>query len=81
MLLEWADGLLSKMLGDGWSGVEWMDGYPLDCYDYLSTCGANKSGNSTPHTYSMLHVDSHFEKYMMQKEKHSYSIALLFSYL
>ena len=22
-------------------GVEWMDD-PLDCYDYLSTCGANK---------------------------------------
>ena len=22
-------------------GVEWMDGYPLDCYDYQSTCGAN----------------------------------------
>ena len=20
----------------------WMDGYPLDCYDYQSTCGANK---------------------------------------
>ena len=29
----------------------------------------------------MLHMDSHFEKYMMRKEKHSYSIALLFSYL
>ena len=25
-----------------WSGVEWMDGYPLDCYDYQSTCGAKK---------------------------------------
>ena len=25
-----------------WSGVDgWMDGYPLDCYDYESTCGAN----------------------------------------
>ena len=25
--------------GTGWvSG--WMDGYPLDCYDYQSTCGA-----------------------------------------
>ena len=23
------------------SGVEWMDGYPLDCYDYKSTYGAN----------------------------------------
>ena len=34
-----------------------------------------------PHTYSMLHMDSHFEKYMMRKEKHSYYIALLFSYL
>ena len=22
-------------------GVEWMDGYPLDCYDYQSTYGAN----------------------------------------
>ena len=22
--------------------VGWMDGYPLDCYDYQSTCGANK---------------------------------------
>ena len=20
--------------------VLWMDGYPLDCYDYQSTCGA-----------------------------------------
>ena len=28
-LLELADGLLSKMLGDGWIGV---DGYPLDTY-------------------------------------------------
>ena len=33
--------LRCKML-TGWSGVEWS-GYPLDCYDYLSTCGANKS--------------------------------------
>ena len=24
----------------GVDGVEWMDGYPLDCYDYQSTCGA-----------------------------------------
>ena len=22
-----------------WTG--WMDGYPLDCYNYWSTCGAN----------------------------------------
>ena len=29
--------LLSKML-DGWMG-EWS-GYPIDCYDYWSTCGA-----------------------------------------
>ena len=29
MLSEWAEGLLSKMLGDGWIGV---DGYPLDTY-------------------------------------------------
>ena len=27
-----------------WTGVgEWMDGYPLDCYDYQSTFGANNS--------------------------------------
>ena len=26
---------------DGVDGVEWS-GYPLDCYDYQSTCGANK---------------------------------------
>ena len=25
-------GLRSKMSGDGVDG--WMDGYPLDCYDY-----------------------------------------------
>ena len=25
---------------DGVDGVEWS-GYPLDCYDYQSTCGAN----------------------------------------
>ena len=25
-----------------WTGVDgWMDGYPLDCYDYYSTFGAN----------------------------------------
>ena len=32
-LLEWAVGLLSRMLDgvDGW--------YPFDCYDYQSTCG------------------------------------------
>ena len=30
-------GLLSKKSGDG------LDGYPLDCYDYWSTYGANKS--------------------------------------
>ena len=31
-LLEWTDGLLSKML----DGMDWMDGcYPLDYYDYL----------------------------------------------
>ena len=25
-----------------WSGLDWtgVDGYPLDCYDYQSTCGA-----------------------------------------
>ena len=28
------NGLLSKMLVGWVSGVEWMDGYPLDCYDY-----------------------------------------------
>ena len=32
-------GLWSKMCE--WV-MEWMDGYPLDCYDYQSTCGANK---------------------------------------
>ena len=36
-LLETAVELLNKMLGDG------VDGYSLDCYDYLSTCRANKS--------------------------------------
>ena len=24
-----------------------MDGYPLDCYDYLSTYGANNKGSCT----------------------------------
>ena len=48
-LLEWADALLTKKLGDGWMDGwtewmdmdgwtrwmdGWMDGYPLDCYDY-----------------------------------------------
>ena len=42
MLLEWADGLQTKMLDGWWSEVEWMDGYPLDCYDYKSTSGAEK---------------------------------------
>ena len=31
--------------------VDWMDGYPLDCYDYQSTCGAEnqqKVGNGFP---------------------------------
>ena len=33
-------------------GVEWMDGYPLDCYDYQSTCGAkNINFNSPGDTY------------------------------
>ena len=32
-------GLLSKMLDERMG--EWS-GYPLDCYDYYSTCGANK---------------------------------------
>ena len=31
-LLEWPVELLSKM--SEWSGVEWVTGYPLDCYDY-----------------------------------------------
>ena len=26
-----------------WMGDGWMDGYPLDCYDYQSTCGAKKN--------------------------------------
>ena len=29
---------MSKMLGEC-SG--WRDGFPLDCYDYKSTCGGN----------------------------------------
>ena len=33
-------GLWSKMVS-GCMGDGWMDGYPLDCYDYQSTCGAN----------------------------------------
>ena len=37
-ILEWANELLSKML----DGVDWS-GYPLDCYDYKSTCSANKT--------------------------------------
>ena len=44
MLVEWADALLSKK----W---DWMcgrmDEYPLDCYHYKSTCGANKTVLST----------------------------------
>ena len=37
--MEWADALLSKK----WSGrVDGLDGYPLDCCDYKSTCGAKK---------------------------------------
>ena len=35
-LLGWTDELLSKTCY--WSG--WVSGYPLDCYDYQSTCGA-----------------------------------------
>ena len=31
--LDGFKGLRSKMW-DWVSGVEWMDGYPLDCYDY-----------------------------------------------
>ena len=31
---------------DGWMG-EWS-GYPLDCYDYQSTCGAKKKNNGQP---------------------------------
>ena len=27
MLLEWADGLLSKILGLDWTGLDWMDGW------------------------------------------------------
>ena len=37
--MEWADALLSKK----WSGrVDGLDGYPLDCCDHKSTCGAKK---------------------------------------
>ena len=25
-----------------WTGLDWT-GYPLDCYDYQSTCGAKKT--------------------------------------
>ena len=33
-LLEWADALPTKKLdGLDWMG-EWMDGYPLDSYDF-----------------------------------------------
>ena len=39
-LLEWADGLPSKKL-DGWLGEWSWSGYPIDCLDYQSTCGAN----------------------------------------
>ena len=42
--METAVELLSKIVEwkSDWM-VEWTDGfeYPLDCYDYLSTCGAN----------------------------------------
>ena len=27
----------------------WMDGYPLDCYDYYSTCGAKNSRGLGPY--------------------------------
>ena len=27
--------------------TEWMDGYPLDCYDYQSTCGAKDTNTNT----------------------------------
>ena len=34
-------GFRAKCWMDGW--MEWMDGYPLDCYDYQSTCGAKNT--------------------------------------
>ena len=34
LVLEWAVGLLSKVLGEWLTG--WLDGYPLDCYDFYS---------------------------------------------
>ena len=44
-LLEFADGLLSKMLErTGWSGLDGVDWMPLTllCHIYLSTYGAKK---------------------------------------
>ena len=37
--------------------VGWIDGYPLDCYDYQSTCGAKK-----PRLYPISHP-TWFKKY------------------
>ena len=41
-----------------WSGVDgvewmdgWMDGYPLDCYDYQSTCGAKNAFTSNTNSH------------------------------
>ena len=42
-ILEPTNEQLSKKCD--WSG--WMDGYPLDCYDYKSTCRA-KNGKFSP---------------------------------
>ena len=62
--LPLAVALLSKR-GSGWSGVEWMDGYPLDCYDYLSTCGAKRPSFSWL-PYSIDGCPYDYTNYVMQ---------------
>ena len=41
-LMEWADEILTKKR-NGWVGDR--SRYPLDCNDYLSTCGAKNRYN------------------------------------
>ena len=40
-----------------WSGVDGLDGYPLDSYDYQSTCGAKKVPPISP--FILSHINNH----------------------
>ena len=50
-------------------GVEWS-GYPLDCYDYKSTCGA-KNAMTFSRVHSMCLHEEHFRLTPCQKRKKS----------